>query len=131
MEYRKSNRNEVEKGTYGNSQCAIDLAQILTDLNDKGITRKVGTLLQGFNFGMVDLSHTQRMTETFYKMWLARYQSAIYNKKFPKDVESRVLNLITASYRKSKIILDAKNKGRVKRGTSYEVISGVSPKYKR
>jgi len=101
MKYKQSNRGEVDKNTYGSSQCAIDLAQILTDLNNKSTTKSVGKILVNFNYAMDDLSHTKNMTETFYKLWFTRCKTAIFKKNFPKDVETRVLNLITASYRKS------------------------------
>jgi len=99
MKFITPNSNEVDKGTYGNSKCAIDLAKILTDINNKGITGKVGKILHNFNCGMDDLSNTKKMTESFYKIWYIRYKTAILNKRFPKDVETRVLNLITGKYR--------------------------------
>lgn len=105
MKFIQTNRGEVEKNTYGDSRCAIDLAQILTDINNKSITKKVGKLLHDFNCGMTDLANTKKLTESFYKILYSLYKTKTLNKKFPRDVETRVLNLITARYRKGLNIL--------------------------
>ena len=95
----RCNTNEVDKNTFGNSKCAIDLADILTKLNNKGITRKTGNMLQSFNNGLNDLQNLKHYQRTFMEIWLTRYKNFLSEGNFPKDVETRILNLMVGRNR--------------------------------
>ncbi len=89
----------IEKGTFGNSKAAHDLAMFLNKENDLKYNRTVSRILTNYFIGMIDIRNTNNITTELFRTWRDRYIDATINAELPIDIETRVRNLIVARYK--------------------------------
>ena len=89
----------LEKGTFGDSQCAHDLVDIMNSESGTKTSRIVGRILADYFSGVKDIMKTEHITETLLKMWVKKHIDRSNNSGVNKDIITRVNNLITARYR--------------------------------
>lgn len=90
----------LDKNTYGNSKCSIELVDILNKMNNDSLSKSVSKLLQSFNCRVKDALHTKTYTEDIIRILFMYYKSVVHKSDFPIEIKTRVLNLITSEYRK-------------------------------
>lgn len=91
--------NNLDKGTYGNSQCAHDLVDILNKSGNTKSLRTVARIMQDYFTGVRDILKTEHFTETLLKMWVKKHTERTNNASLDIDVKTRVNNIIVAKYR--------------------------------
>ncbi len=90
--------NTIDKITYGNSACAIDLVDILNSKYPE-YNRMVSRILNDYFSGVLDILKTESVTETLLRLWLEKYRARTRNSNLPEVLKTRVENLIVARYR--------------------------------
>ena len=98
---------KLDKGTYGNSKVAINLAGMLNDLGDPKAIRKVGKIYgrtcKGFdNLARLEVycKEDRDNKETLMQLWRdAKVNEAKKTKSLPPVISSHLINLITTKYR--------------------------------
>jgi len=86
----------LDKGTYGNSQCAHDLVDILNENGNIKSIRLVARIMQDYFTGVKDILKTEHFTETLLKMWVKKHTDRTNDSSLDIDIKTRVNNIIVA-----------------------------------
>jgi hypothetical protein len=113
-------RNIMDQFTFGDSRAATNLVKILNDPDNAPCRNKVSNILSrwaDYSNAVMDIQNPTICRGTL-DMWRQHFLSSLRDDQIPTPVRSHAENVMVATYRKCRAIVDerAKELARQKRG---------------
>ena len=88
----------IDPRTYGDSKAAISLSEILNEIGDNKLTKRVGHFYCGYCRGVFEIGYIEdpAVRAELFRMWRNKYKDNVLKANMPKGVESRLLSIMKA-----------------------------------
>lgn len=104
---------KLDANTFGDSDIASILADILSKQNNKTMLRRVGKLITRFNKVLLELNKMTNLqvSSELERVYFFSTKNLVHSMELPLKVESYLLNYLSSLHKKYLIILNKKFNG--------------------